>query len=116
MPRGLRAMASGVEIDLTFGLARLDQSARDRSVPSLYMGNGNAIHRADQRRKPNFVTQRTLVAPAVQLRDAADISIYTPGSDAGIPVYFVKVGTAAQMQGNIRQAITVVRVRATARA
>lgn len=27
-------------------------------------------------------------------------------SDAGVPVYFVKVGTAAQLQGNIKQAIS----------
>ncbi len=49
---------------------------------------------------------RKILAMMLRSAQAAEDTSRHVCSDAGIPVYFVKVGTAAQMQGNIRQAIS----------
>jgi fumarate hydratase subunit alpha len=47
-------------------------------------------------------TLRIMIASA----DAAERSDHFVCSDAGVPVYFVRVGTQARFSGNVRQAIT----------
>jgi len=49
---------------------------------------------------------RKILAMMLKSADAAESGNRHVCSDAGVPVYFVKIGTAARLDGNIRQAIS----------
>lgn len=49
---------------------------------------------------------RKILAMMLRSAEAAETSNRHVCSDAGIPVYFVKIGTAARLEGNIRQAVS----------
>jgi fumarate hydratase subunit alpha len=49
---------------------------------------------------------RRILAMMLNSAHAAETSNRHVCSDAGIPVYFVKIGTAARLEGNIKQAIS----------
>ena len=49
---------------------------------------------------------RKILAMMLRSAQAAETSDRHVCSDAGIPVYFVKIGTAAKLEGNIKQAIS----------
>ncbi len=49
---------------------------------------------------------RAILSMMLRSAEAAESSSRHVCSDAGIPVYFVKIGTAARLEGNIRQALS----------
>lgn len=49
---------------------------------------------------------RKILAMMLRSAEAAETSNRHVCSDAGIPVYFIKIGTAARLEGNIRQAVS----------
>ena len=49
---------------------------------------------------------RKILAMMLKSAHAAETTDRHVCSDAGIPVYFVKIGTAARLEGNIKQAIS----------
>lgn len=76
----------------------------DRSLRGIPEDTKAALQRAESV-ESNATAQHTL---RIMLRsaDAAQRSNHFVCSDAGIPVFFVRVGTQARFEGNVRQAIT----------
>lgn len=76
----------------------------DRSLRGIPRDTEDALRRADARESNE--TARHTLRIMLQSADAAAKSNHFICSDAGVPVYFVKVGAQAQFGGNVRQAIT----------
>ena len=76
----------------------------DRSLRGIPKDTHAALHRAEAV-ETNATAQHTLRI-MLQSAEAAERSQHFVCSDAGIPVYFVRIGTQAQFAGNVRQAIT----------
>lgn len=76
----------------------------DRSLRGIPRDTKDALRRADARESNE--TARHTLRIMLQSADAAAKSNHFICSDAGVPVYFVKVGAQAQFGGNVRQAIT----------
>ena len=76
----------------------------DRSLRGIPTDTRAALQAADAR-ETNETARHTLRI-MLQSADAAASAQQFICSDAGVPVYFVRVGTQAQFSGGIRQAIT----------
>ena len=76
----------------------------DRSLRGIPADTKAALRRADAAER-NETAQHTLRI-MLQSAEAAERSQHFVCSDAGVPVYFVRVGTQARFEGNVRQAIT----------
>ena len=76
----------------------------DRSLRGIPADTRAALQAADAR-ETNETARHTLRI-MLQSADAAASAQQFICSDAGVPVYFVRVGTQAQFSGGIRQAIT----------
>lgn len=76
----------------------------DRSLRGIPEDTKAALQRAESV-ESNATAQHTLRI-MLKSADAAQRSNHFVCSDAGIPVFFVRVGTQARFEGNVRQAIT----------
>jgi fumarate hydratase subunit alpha len=76
----------------------------DRSLRGIPGDTKAALHRADA--VESNETARHTLRIMIQSAEAAEKTGRFICSDAGIPVFFVRVGTQAQFSGNVRQAIT----------
>ena len=76
----------------------------DRSLRGIPADTKAALLRADAT-ESNPTAQHTLRI-MLKSAEAAERSQHFVCSDAGVPVFFVRVGTQAQFSGNVRQAIT----------
>lgn len=76
----------------------------DRSLRGIPEDTKAALQRAESV-ESNATAQHTLRI-MLKSADAAQRSQHFVCSDAGIPVFFVRVGTQARFEGNVRQAIT----------
>ncbi|HEU0203414.1 MAG TPA: fumarate hydratase, partial [Burkholderiaceae bacterium] len=76
----------------------------DRSLRGIPDDTHAALRRLEQRESNE--TARSTLKIMLQSADAAKRASHFICSDAGVPVFFIKVGTQAQFSGNIRQAIT----------
>jgi fumarate hydratase subunit alpha len=83
---------------------RVTAQLYDRSLRGIPADAKAALARADAA-ESNETARRTL---RLMLRsaDAAERSNHFVCSDAGVPVFFVRVGTQAQFSGSVRRAIT----------
>lgn len=76
----------------------------DRSLRGIPGDTKAALERAEST-ESNSTAQHTLRI-MLKSAEAAERSQHFVCSDAGIPVFFVRVGTQARFEGNVRQAIT----------
>ncbi|RYE70330.1 MAG: fumarate hydratase [Oxalobacteraceae bacterium] len=76
----------------------------DRSLRGIPGDTKAALERAESA-ESNSTAQHTLRI-MLQSAEAAERTQHFVCSDAGIPVFFVRVGTQARFEGNVRQAIT----------
>ncbi|WP_304305221.1 fumarate hydratase [Pseudacidovorax intermedius] len=76
----------------------------DRSLRGIPKDTAAALRSADARERNE--TARHTLRVMLQSAEAAQREQHFICSDAGVPVYFVKVGVQAQFAGNLRQAIT----------
>ncbi|SIQ57498.1 fumarate hydratase [Pseudacidovorax sp. RU35E] len=76
----------------------------DRSLRGIPKDTEAALRSADARERNE--TARHTLRVMLQSAEAAQREQHFICSDAGVPVYFVKVGVQAQFAGNLRQAIT----------
>ena len=76
----------------------------DRSLRGIPADAKAALHSADQTERNE--TARHTLRIMLESAEAAERSQHFVCSDAGVPVFFVKVGTQAHFEGNVRQAIT----------
>jgi fumarate hydratase subunit alpha len=76
----------------------------DRSLRGIPADTKAALQAADAR-ETNETARHTLRI-MLQSADAAERGSHFICSDAGVPVYFVKIGSQARFSGNVRQAIT----------
>ncbi len=76
----------------------------DRSLRGIPEDTKAALQRAESV-ESNATAQHTLRI-MLESADAAQRSQHFVCSDAGVPVFFVRVGTQARFEGNVRQAIT----------
>lgn len=76
----------------------------DRSLRGIPKDTETALRSADARERNE--TARHTLRVMLQSAEAAQREQHFICSDAGVPVYFVKVGVQAQFAGNLRQAIT----------
>lgn len=76
----------------------------DRSLRGIPQDTEAALRSADARERNE--TARHTLRVMLQSAEAAQREQHFICSDAGVPVYFVKVGVQAQFAGNLRQAIT----------
>ncbi len=76
----------------------------DRSLRGIPRDTEAALRRADAAER-NETARRTLRI-MLQSAEAAQHEQHFICSDAGVPVYFVKVGAQARFEGSVRQAIT----------
>jgi fumarate hydratase subunit alpha len=76
----------------------------DRSLRGIPEDTKAALQRADAIESNE--TARHTLRIMIQSAEAAEKKNHFICSDAGIPVFFVRVGTQAQFSGNVRQAIT----------
>jgi fumarate hydratase subunit alpha len=76
----------------------------DRSLRGIPSDAKAALQAAGQR-ETNETARRTLRI-MLESAEAAERSSHFVCSDAGIPVYFVRIGSLVQFSGNVRQAIT----------
>ena len=76
----------------------------DRSLRGIPEDTKAALQRAESA-ESNATAQHTLRI-MLKSADAAQRANHFVCSDAGIPVFFVRVGTQARFEGNVRQAIT----------
>ncbi len=76
----------------------------DRSLRGIPEDTKAALQRAESV-ESNATAQHTLRI-MLKSADAAQRSQHFVCSDAGVPVFFVRVGTQARFEGNVRQAIT----------
>ena len=76
----------------------------DRSLRGTPGDTKAALRRADA--VESNETARHTLRIMIQSAEAAEKTGHFICSDAGIPVFFVRVGTQAQFSGNVRQAIT----------
>lgn len=76
----------------------------DRSLRGIPADTKAALHAADATESNE--TARHTLRIMIQSAEAAEKKNHFICSDAGIPVFFVRVGTQAQFSGNVRQAIT----------
>src|SRR4029453_12401443 len=90
---------------ITYDLVK-DVTAKlyDRSLRGIPADTKAALQAADARESNE--TARHTLRIMLQSADAAERSSQFICSDAGVPVYFVKIGSQAQFSGNVRQAIT----------
>lgn len=75
----------------------------DRSLRGIPADTRQALAQAEQRESNQ--TARHTLRIMLQSADAARQSNHFVCSDAGIPVYFVRVGTQAKLDGDLRRAI-----------
>lgn len=83
---------------------RLTSQLYDRSLRGIPADTAQALREADAR-ETNETARHTLRV-MLQSADAAARAGHFVCSDAGVPVYFVRVGTGAVFDGPVRQAIT----------
>lgn len=76
----------------------------DRSLRGIPGDTKAALERAESA-ESNSTAQHTLRI-MLQSAEASERTQHFVCSDAGIPVFFVRVGTQARFEGNVRQAIT----------
>lgn len=76
----------------------------DRSLRGIPQDTEAALRRADASERNE--TARHTLRIMLQSAEAAQRQQHFICSDAGVPVYFVKVGAQAQFDGSVRQAIT----------
>ncbi|WP_234196750.1 fumarate hydratase [Pseudacidovorax sp. NFM-22] len=76
----------------------------DRSLRGIPKDTEAALRSADARERNE--TARHTLRVMLQSAEAAQREQHFICSDAGVPVYFVKVGVQAQFAGNLRRAIT----------
>ena len=76
----------------------------NRSLRGIPQDTEAALRSADARERNE--TARHTLRVMLQSAEAAQREQHFICSDAGVPVYFVKVGVQAQFAGNLRQAIT----------
>jgi fumarate hydratase subunit alpha len=76
----------------------------DRSLRGIPADAKAALSRADA--IESNATARHTLRLMLQSAEAAERSQHFVCSDAGVPVFFVRVGTQAQFSGSVRQAIT----------
>lgn len=76
----------------------------DRSLRGIPKDTEAALQRLDAAERNE--TARHTLRIMLQSAEAAAASQHFICSDAGVPVYFVRVGTQARFEGNVRQAIT----------
>ena len=76
----------------------------DRSLRGIPADAKAALRRADS--TESNPTARHTLRLMLESAEAAQRSQHFVCSDAGVPVFFVRVGTQAQFSGNVRQAIT----------
>lgn len=84
-------------------IKRITAQLYDRSLRGIPEDTKAALRRADAV-ETNETAQHTLRI-MLKSADAAERSQHFVCSDAGVPVYFVRVGAQAQFAGNVRQAI-----------
>lgn len=76
----------------------------ERSLKRVPADTKAALRQANQtERNP---TAKFTLENMLESAEAAELSSVFVCSDAGVPVYFVRIGTQARLEGNIRQAIT----------
>jgi fumarate hydratase subunit alpha len=85
-------------------IKRVTAQLYDRSLRGIPGDTEQALRRADAS-ESNETAKHTLRI-MLQSADAAAKSQHFICSDAGVPVYFVRVGTGATFAGKVRQAIT----------
>jgi fumarate hydratase subunit alpha len=76
----------------------------DRSLRGIPDDTKAALRKADARESNE--TARHTLRIMLQSAEAAEKTNHFVCSDAGVPVFFVRVGTQAHFSGNVRQAIT----------
>jgi fumarate hydratase subunit alpha len=76
----------------------------DRSLRGIPADTRDALSRAEGAESNE--TARHTLRIMLESADAARRSQHFVCSDAGVPVFFVRVGTQARFEGNVRQAIT----------
>jgi fumarate hydratase subunit alpha len=90
---------------ITYELVRdVTASLYDRSLRGIPADTRKALGAAADRESNE--TARHTLRIMLQSADAAERSSHFICSDAGVPVFFVKIGSQAQFSGNVRQAIT----------
>lgn len=85
-------------------IKRVTAQLYDRSLRGIPADTRDALNRADG--VETNETARHTLRIMLQSAAAAEEGGHFICSDAGVPVYFVRVGTQAQFSGNVRQAIT----------
>jgi fumarate hydratase subunit alpha len=85
-------------------IKRVTAQLYDRSLRGIPADTRDALNRADS--VETNETARHTLRIMLQSASAAEEGGHFICSDAGVPVYFVRVGTQAQFTGNVRQAIT----------
>jgi fumarate hydratase subunit alpha len=85
-------------------IRRVTAQLYDRSLRGIPADTRAALLAADQRE--SNATARHTLRIMVESADAAARDQHFVCSDAGIPVFFVRVGTQARFSGDVRQAIT----------
>ncbi len=83
---------------------RVTSDLYDRSLRGIPDDTKAALQRADA--AETNPTARHTLRIMLESAEAAQRSNHFVCSDAGVPVFFVRVGTQAQFSGNVRQAIT----------
>ncbi|HEU0201215.1 MAG TPA: fumarate hydratase [Burkholderiaceae bacterium] len=76
----------------------------DRSLRGIPADTQAALQRLEKSESDD--TARSTLRIMLQSADAAQRASHFICSDAGVPVFFIKVGTQAQFNGNVRQAIS----------
>ncbi len=76
----------------------------ERSLKRIPVDTKAALRLADQTERN--ATAKLTLKNMIESAEAAELSSLFVCSDAGVPVYFVRVGTQARLEGSIRQAIT----------
>ena len=76
----------------------------ERSLKRIPADAKAALKRADQ--AETNATAKSTLANMLESAEAAELSSLFVCSDAGVPVYFVRVGAQARLEGSIRKAIT----------
>jgi fumarate hydratase subunit alpha len=85
-------------------IKRVTAQLYDRSLRGIPADTRDALNRADA--VETNETARHTLRIMLQSATAAEQGGHFICSDAGVPVYFVRVGTQARFSGNVRQAIT----------
>ncbi|MCB2044474.1 MAG: fumarate hydratase, partial [Rhodoferax sp.] len=85
-------------------IKRVSADLYDRSLRGIPTDTRDALQRADAA-ETNATARHTLRIMLDSAQAAAQGGHFIC-SDAGVPVYFVRVGTQARFSGNVRQAIT----------